>query len=154
MQSLHEVIEDVDSPEIGRRLGRIVMMGANRAHLKLHPQELGRLEIDIRTTDGEVSLRVKAETVAAATEIQSQLGDLKQSLLEQGMKLGDVEVEAKAQDDGKDDRKNAGEAGDREGNDRHEGRRDGREKSEDESPRRSGRRSRKPTREGGIDLVV
>ena len=153
MQSLNEVIEDVDRPDIGRRLGRIVMMGANRAHLKLHPQELGRLEIDIRTVDGEVSLSVKAETVAAAAEIQSQLGDLKQSLLEQGMKLGDVEVETKAQDEGN-DRKNAGEAGDREGSGRHDGRRDGREKSEDESPRRSGRRSRKPTREGGIDLVV
>ena len=120
-------------------------MGTTHARLQLHPQELGRVDVEIRTKDGEVTLLVRTETVQAAAELNSQMNDLRGSMREHGLELKDCDVDARGfgnedQDSG-DEREGSGSSG--RGEDNREGR---------GNRRRRGRGQR--IKRSAIDVVV
>jgi flagellar hook-length control protein FliK len=90
-----ELHERILAKNLGRNLGRIASMGTTHAKLQLHPQELGRVDVEIRTKDGEVTLLVRTETVQAAAELNSQMNDLRGSMREHGLELKDCDVDAR-----------------------------------------------------------
>jgi flagellar hook-length control protein FliK len=61
--------------------------------LRLDPPELGRLHIDARMQGGTLTVRLQAETTAARDALQNRLDHLRSALEEQGIKLGQVDVE-------------------------------------------------------------
>jgi hypothetical protein len=67
--------------------------GAVHARLHLRPEELGGVEIALRTTaDGGVSARLVADNPHAARVLSERLHDLTSALARQGIALTDVEV--------------------------------------------------------------
>jgi len=139
-----EIHEQILAKHLGRNLGRIASMGTTHARLRLHPQELGRVDVEIQTRDGEVTLLVRTETVSAAAELNSQMNDLRASMQEHGLKLADCDVDARGF--GAEDREADGsdEGGkDRSGEDNREGR---------GKRRRRGRGQR--IKRSAIDVVV
>jgi flagellar hook-length control protein FliK len=88
---------DLESPESVSDLARILrsQIGSRRSlmTLDLSPAELGRVRVDVRMHDAEVSLRFATETVAGQHEIKSRLGELKQALEQQGIAVDRISVE-------------------------------------------------------------
>ena len=87
---------------------RLIKSGESRAFVRLNPQSLGMVEVDIKNRSGEISVTFRAENPAAIAELQNNIGDLRASLKEAGLKLGDYdfrqgfgEGHAGAADDGR-----------------------------------------------------
>lgn len=66
--------------------------GHHQATLKLDPPELGQLRIDIRMHEAGMTLRVDAESAAAAKLIESRLPELKDALSVHGIRVDRSEV--------------------------------------------------------------
>lgn len=143
-----EVHEQILAKNLGRNLGRIASMGTTRAKLRLHPQEFGRVDVEIRTKDGEVTLLVRTETVNAAAELNSQMNDLRASMKEHGLHLAECDVDSRGF--GAEDREADGSQEGKDGDGRGRGDQDNREGRG--SRRRRGRGQR--IKRSAIDVVV
>ncbi|MBT6434327.1 MAG: hypothetical protein HOK28_14610, partial [Deltaproteobacteria bacterium] len=143
-----EIHEQILAKNLGRNLGRIASMGTTHAKLRLHPQEFGRVDVEIRTRDGEVTLLVRTETVSAAAELNSQMNDLRASMKEHGLNLAECDVDSRGF--GAEDREADGSQEGRDGNGRGRGDQDNREGRG--SRRRRGRGQR--IKRSAIDVVV
>ena len=118
--------------------------------LQLHPAELGKMQLELQVKAGEVQLKVAVENAVAAAEVQSQLGQLKEQLQLQGLKLGDVSVDVS------DKESNTEHQLEGDGADERDGRaRDEREtnRNEEREQRASGRRKKKSA-EGRLDVIA
>ncbi|MDH7479733.1 MAG: flagellar hook-length control protein FliK, partial [Syntrophomonadaceae bacterium] len=66
--------------------------GRTEMSLQLKPESLGRLSLTVAVEDGRVTARLQAESHAVGRLIESSLGQLKQALQEQGLRLDRLEV--------------------------------------------------------------
>ncbi|WP_286170683.1 flagellar hook-length control protein FliK [Bacillus sp. NTK071] len=71
-----------------------VMKNGDESHIriKLSPENLGQLDIRLTTLDGKVTAFIATATSAAKEMIESQLHQLRQTLIQQGVQLDKVEV--------------------------------------------------------------
>ena len=143
-----EVHEQILAKNLGRNLGRIASMGTTHAKLRLNPQEFGRVDVEIRTRDGEVTLLVRTETVSAAAELNSQMNDLRASMKEHGLNLADCDVDSRGF--GAEDREADGSREGRDGDGRGRGDQDNREGRGNRRRRGRGQRIKR----SAIDVVV
>lgn len=66
--------------------------GRSEINLQLKPESLGRLSLTVAVENGLVTARLHAESRAVGQLIESSLGQLKQMLQEQGLRLERLEV--------------------------------------------------------------
>jgi flagellar hook-length control protein FliK len=66
--------------------------GMTTMELQLYPAHLGRVVVQLVSKDGHLSAQISAETEAAKNALESQLTLLKENLVNQGVRIEDVEV--------------------------------------------------------------
>jgi flagellar hook-length control protein FliK len=66
--------------------------GVSEARLRLHPEHLGDVTIDLRVEQGRVSASLRLDNPAAAEWIRAQRAELQASLSAQGLDLGTLEI--------------------------------------------------------------
>ena len=74
--------------------------GGGQVRLRLHPAELGSLQISLRVEAGLVSAKLEVENATARDALLSNVQTLKDRLAEQGIKVGSFEVEVSADSNG------------------------------------------------------
>ena len=74
--------------------------GGGQVRLRLHPAELGSLQISLRVEAGQVSAKLEVENATARDALLSNVQTLKDRLAEQGIKVGSFEVEVSADSNG------------------------------------------------------
>lgn len=77
---------------MAKELAQYVQEGQQRVVLRIDPPNLGQLDIKIRMNGNEVSFIVRSDSPAALNEIAQQVHELRSTLKEQGLELGDVDV--------------------------------------------------------------
>ncbi|AFM42685.1 flagellar hook-length control protein [Desulfosporosinus acidiphilus SJ4] len=60
--------------------------------IQLHPEDLGKIQIDLRWENGQLHLQVQASQGATGQLLQNQLPDLRQALLNQGINCGMLQM--------------------------------------------------------------
>lgn len=60
--------------------------------IQLHPQDLGKIQINLRWENGQLHLQVHASEAATGQILQNQLSDLRQTLTSQGVNCGMLEM--------------------------------------------------------------
>ncbi|MBI1293875.1 hypothetical protein GC175_02805 [bacterium] len=66
--------------------------GENSATIRLQPAELGGVRIRMHVQDGQLHLSIEADKSGTGQLIDQQLGNLRQSLENSGMRIGDLAV--------------------------------------------------------------
>jgi flagellar hook-length control protein FliK len=66
--------------------------GENSATIRLQPAELGGVRIRMQVQDGQLHLSIEADKSGTGQLIDQQLGNLRQSLENSGMRIGDLAV--------------------------------------------------------------
>ncbi len=66
--------------------------GVSEARLRLHPEHLGEVTIDLRVEQGRVTAALRLDNPAAAEWIRGQRAELQASLGSQGLDLGSLEI--------------------------------------------------------------
>ena len=74
--------------------------GGGQVRLRLHPAELGSLQISLRVEAGLVSAKLEVENATARDALLSNVQTLKDRLAEQGIKVGSFEVEVSTDSNG------------------------------------------------------
>jgi len=82
--------------------------GIKQARIRLHPEELGSLDVKVSVTHGRVDVVFSAQHPAAVAAVQQSLPQLDQMLAQHGLSLGHAEV---GQQDRGDRHGHAGDAG-------------------------------------------
>nr|PZN78642.1 MAG: hypothetical protein DIU56_08515 [Pseudomonadota bacterium] len=78
--------------ELGTQLRWMVREGVETASLRLHPEELGPLEIRIAVRDGQASVWFAAANADTRTALENALPRLRELLASEGLLLGDTGV--------------------------------------------------------------
>jgi hypothetical protein len=79
--------------------------GVGEARIALEPNHFGEVSVSLRVEQGQVFARVQAELPAVREWLQTNLGWLRQSLTDQGLTLGRIEVTEPAAESNHDDRR-------------------------------------------------
>lgn len=79
--------------QVGRQISRSVLKGQRTIRLQLKPPELGVLKVDVDMKDNVLKLGMIAENGAVKEILQSGLPQLKESLVEQGVKIERLEIQ-------------------------------------------------------------
>ena len=66
--------------------------GSHRLSLQLHPEELGAVQLEVAIRDGQLHVRVVAETDAARSALEQNLPELRSDLRDAGVRAGSLEV--------------------------------------------------------------
>jgi len=66
--------------------------GSYGVQLRLHPEDLGAVQVNVDVRHGEISIRLHATNEAARDALRSGLSDLRQQLEDQGLRAGSMEV--------------------------------------------------------------
>jgi|GEM_PF-2192031 len=74
--------------------------GGGQVRLRLHPAELGSLQISLMVEAGHVSAKLEVENATARDALLNNVQSLKDRLSEQGIKVGSFEVEVSADSNG------------------------------------------------------
>ena len=86
----------VGSPAFSHDLGQqVAWLGGQdlkQARIRLHPQELGQLDVSVSVTQGRVDVVFNAQHPAAVLAVQQSLADLGHLLAQHGLHLGHAEV--------------------------------------------------------------
>jgi flagellar hook-length control protein FliK len=82
--ALHQV---VDSARL------ITRQGETQVRLHLHPESLGQVLVQMHVVDGDVSVRMLAETLQAQTLLQDHLPQLKAAFAAQGLQANGLTIE-------------------------------------------------------------
>ncbi len=89
------------SPAFGHELGQQVAwltgQGVKQASIRLHPEELGQLDVKISMNQGRVDVVFNAQHPAAVTAVQQTLPQLDHLLAQHGLSLGHAEVNQQQQ---------------------------------------------------------
>jgi len=84
------------SPEWQQQLGQQVMMfnrqGVQSAELRLHPQDLGSIQISMKIEDGQAQMHFVSGHSAVRSAIEAAMPDLKTALADNGISLGQSSV--------------------------------------------------------------
>lgn len=84
-----------DVPALHQIFDRVSLMtqnGQTEVRLHLHPEALGQLSIQLHIVDGDIGVRMVAETAQAQKLIQDHLPQLKAAFTAQGLQLNDMAV--------------------------------------------------------------
>ena len=86
----------VGSPAFSHDLGQqVAWLGGQdlkQARIRLHPQELGQLDVSVSVAQGRVDVVFNAQHPAAVLAVQQSLADLGHLLAQHGLHLGHAEV--------------------------------------------------------------
>lgn len=66
--------------------------GSYGIHLRLHPHDLGAVQVTVDMHHGEISIQINAPDAAARDALRGGLSDLRQQLENQGLRAGSMEV--------------------------------------------------------------
>lgn len=93
---LLQVAAPVGTPGFSTELGNQVMwlgtQDVKQARIRLHPEELGQLDVQVSVTHGRVDVVFSAQHPGAVQALQQGLPQLDQMLAQQGLALGHAEV--------------------------------------------------------------
>lgn len=78
--------------QVGRQMAQMAKTNRNFFRLELKPAELGELSLKLTVKDGVVRASMVAETAAAKHALDAGLDQLKQQLVQQGLKVERIEV--------------------------------------------------------------
>jgi len=84
-----EVTRVSDKTKFG---GQSLLDGSYGVQLRLHPEDLGAVQVNVDVRHGEISIRLHATNEAARDALRSGLSDLRQQLEDQGLRAGSMEV--------------------------------------------------------------
>jgi flagellar hook-length control protein FliK len=79
--------------EAAHRIAALTVRGAERAELRLHPAELGPVELRIDVRDGEASVAIVATNAATRDALEQALPALRELLAQQNIALGEASVQ-------------------------------------------------------------
>jgi flagellar hook-length control protein FliK len=79
--------------DIADQVSLLTGQGKSEFNLQLRPESLGRLQLRLTLDDGSVTVRMRAESPEAKGMIESNLGQLKQSFSDQGIRVDRFVVE-------------------------------------------------------------
>ena len=79
--------------------------GIGEAHIRLEPQQFGGLTVSLKVEDGEVIARLQSDTPVIREWLQSNQAALRQSLADQHLTLGRLEVTEPSDETRHDDRR-------------------------------------------------
>lgn len=86
----------VGSPAFGHELAQqVTWLGGQdlkQATIRLHPEELGQLDVKVKVTHGQVDVVFSAQHPGAVTAVQQSLSQLGHLLAQHGLNLGHAEV--------------------------------------------------------------
>lgn len=87
-----------NNPEWAEQFSEHIMwlgqQGIKSAHIKLHPEELGPIEINIRVIKDAASLNITSHSSHVREIVEQSLPRLQEMMADQGLKLSDVHVGA------------------------------------------------------------
>lgn len=89
MENLDKEFPKIVSSRLQETNGR----GDRDLVIELEPRDLGRLVVKLNSREGVVSLKVFVENAETRTLLENGMQNLRQSLLEQGIKYGRIDVE-------------------------------------------------------------
>jgi flagellar hook-length control protein FliK len=78
---------EIVAPQIVRGLETLVRSGRNLLNLQLHPENLGRIELQVATGAEGVRVTMTADQPATSALLQHHLNDLRQTLAESGLNV-------------------------------------------------------------------
>ena len=78
--------------ELGQQVSWFVGQDVKQARIRLHPEELGSLDLKISVNHGRVDVAFHAQHPGAVTAVQQSLPQLDQMLAQHGLSLGHAEV--------------------------------------------------------------
>ncbi|KAG9568771.1 hypothetical protein KCV01_g19837, partial [Aureobasidium melanogenum] len=92
------------SPQFAQELGeQIAWMGSGQvkeARIKLHPEELGSMDVRVNMDGGKVNVAIMAQHPAAVHAVQQTLSQLDSMLAHHGLTLGQADVGQRQQGQG------------------------------------------------------
>ena len=80
------------SHDLGQQVAWLGGQDLKQARIRLHPQELGQLDVSVSVTHGRVDVVFNAQHPAAVLAVQQSLAQLGQLLAQHGLHLGHAEV--------------------------------------------------------------
>jgi flagellar hook-length control protein FliK len=78
--------------ELGQQVTWFVDQGVKQARIRLHPEELGSLDLKISVNHGRVDVAFQAQHPGAVSAVQQSLPQLAQMLAQHGLSLGNTQV--------------------------------------------------------------
>ncbi len=93
------------SQEFGQRLSVLAMRGENQVSLHLNPRELGPLVVDLKMIDNQAQMHIFSNHNQVRAAVEQAIPQLRESLEEQGITLGEATV---SQQQHQEQRDNAG----------------------------------------------
>ncbi len=87
------------SPNLALRIQWIYQQAISSAEILMDPPELGPLSVKLTTNNGETSVLFQVSNPVTKEIIEENLAKLKELLAEQGIDLGDTQVEQQQQND-------------------------------------------------------
>ncbi|WP_448096819.1 flagellar hook-length control protein FliK [Luteibacter yeojuensis] len=91
-----QATQPVTSPQFAQELGeQIAWMGSGQvkeARIKLHPEELGSMDVRVNMEGGKVNVAILAQHPAAVHAVQQTLSQLDSMLAHHGLSLGQADV--------------------------------------------------------------
>lgn len=78
--------------DLGQQVAWLGGQNIKQARIRLHPEELGPLDVNVSVTHGRVDVVFSAQHPAAVSAVQQSLPQLDQMLAQHGLSLGHAEV--------------------------------------------------------------
>jgi flagellar hook-length control protein FliK len=78
--------------QISRQIAGRSHAGSQTVRIQLHPEELGQIDLRITTTSQGTSISMVADQSSTGKLLESQIAQLKQTLIEAGVQMADVHV--------------------------------------------------------------
>ncbi len=78
--------------QINSQIRAVVDSETQSLSMQLHPQSLGRLNVELVAKAGQLTAQFEAETASVKTALETHLVELKQSLEQRGIRVESVEV--------------------------------------------------------------
>jgi len=85
-------IEADAAEQVRRELMQMARSGPASVRLRLYPEELGRIDIRLSHTPAGLEVTLAADQAGTARALESQLGQLRQSLAEAGLALNSLDI--------------------------------------------------------------
>ena len=81
--------------------------GTNRLLIKMYPEHLGQIRIELLQTNGVMTARILASTALGKEMLDSQLNQLRQAFVQQNVQVDRIDVSQTLQDTARNDREQA-----------------------------------------------
>ncbi len=83
--------------QVSRSVENLVKNRPTSLRIRLHPEELGTIELHLTSGDEGLQVNIKAELPSTGLLLERYLGDLRQSLVESGVNLNDLNIGQRSQ---------------------------------------------------------